>query len=139
MAFQLFNCNVFCWGHEYITLTNQTINNEYITPFNLSYFKKVNDHTICIPDFHLHGPLLFNDRFCITNAKTYLHYGDTFPYLLEISKKEPLHSETVLGNMMAGYGIRFAYIPFHFIRVRYHGVKEDRDVKEFSKIDPRRT
>uniref|UniRef100_A0A6C0KV37 Glycosyltransferase n=1 Tax=viral metagenome TaxID=1070528 RepID=A0A6C0KV37_9ZZZZ len=108
---------------------------EYITPFDLAYFKRVNDRTICIPDFHRYGPQLFNDRFCIANGKTYLQYGDTFPYLLEISKRESLHSETVLGNMMAKYGLRFAYIPFHFIRIRYNGVKEDRDVKEFSKID----
>jgi hypothetical protein len=108
---------------------------EYITPFDLSYFKKVNDHTICIPDFHRWGPCSFNDRFCIANANSYFKYGDTFPYLLEISKKESLHSETVLGNMMVGYGLRFAYIPFHFIRVRYNGVKEERDVQEFYKID----
>lgn len=108
---------------------------EYITPFDISYFKKVTDHVICIPDFHRYGPQSFNDRFCITNANTYFHYGDTFPYLLEISKKEPPHSETVLGNMMVNYGITFAYIPFHFIRVRYNGIKENRDVKEFSKID----
>ena len=108
---------------------------EYITPFDLSYFNKVNDHTICIPDFHLYGPRLFNDRFCITNEKTYFYYGDIFPYLLEISKKERLHSETILGNMMASYGLRFAYIPFHFIRIRYNGVKEQRDIQEFPKID----
>ena len=64
-----------------------------------------------------------------------MHYGDTFPHLLEISKKEPLHSETVLGNMLVKRGITFVYIPFHFIRIRYYGIKEDRDVKEFSKID----
>lgn len=108
---------------------------EYITPFDLSYFKKVTDHTICIPDFHHYGLHPFNDRFCIANPKTYIQYGNTFPYLLEISKKEPLHSETVLGNMLVNYGITFANIPFHFIRVRFNGIKENRDVKEFSKID----
>lgn len=123
-------------NYDYIIYLRPDV--EYITPFDMSYLKKVTDHSICIPDFHRYGPQSFNDRFCIANSKTYVQYGDTFPYMLEISKKEPLHSETVLGNMLVKQGITFVYIPFHFIRVRFNGVKEDRDVKQFSKIDPRR-
>lgn len=123
-------------NYDYIIYLRPDV--EYITPFDISYFKKVTDRTICIPDFHRYGPQSFNDRFCIANPKTYLQYGNIFPYLLEISKKESLHSETVLGNMMIKYGFAFVYIPFHFIRIRFNGIKEERDVKEFSKIDPRR-
>ena len=53
---------------------------------------------ISIPNFHTYKPSKphFNDRFAITNQETYKIYGKVFDELFEISKKNPLHSETVL-------------------------------------------
>lgn len=94
---------------------------QYITPFSLDFFQHINNKTICIPNFHLFGPHKFNDRFCITNMKTYKAYGELFYRLLEISKRQPLHAETVLGQRIHNHGIIVVRIPFYFSRVRCDG------------------
>ena len=93
----------------------------YTMPIDLLYLQKADDTSIVIPDFHLYGPHSFNDRFCITNYKTYRLYGDVFKYILDISKKEQLHSETVLGNLMNSYKLKIIRIPFKFKRIRCDG------------------
>jgi hypothetical protein len=93
----------------------------YLKPFDVNYFKLVNNNTICIPNFHLHGKYKINDRFCIANSKTYKMYGLIFPYLLNMSKKQSLHSETIIGEILYRYRLNIKRIPFIFSRVRSCG------------------
>lgn len=99
----------------------------YVQYLKLSYLESANDKTIVIPNFHLYGKYMFNDRFCITNYKTYKLYGDVFKYMLDISKKEILHSETVLGEIMNSYKLNFIRIPFNFKRIRSNGLCDPKD------------
>lgn len=93
----------------------------YLNRFDLKFLEKVNDNTICIPNFHNFGPYNFNDRFCICNHKNFLIYGDIFDKLLEISKISPLHSETVIGKIIHDNKINVIRIPFTFLRTRCNG------------------
>jgi hypothetical protein len=93
----------------------------YLTKFSMNYFSYINNNTICIPRFHSYGPYNFNDRFAITNMKTYKLYGDIFKHLLNMSKKQPLHSETIIGKIMFLFRIKIVRIPFLFLRVRVNG------------------
>jgi hypothetical protein len=97
----------------------------YINKFDINFFKDITDNNICIPNFHLFGKYKFNDRFCITNMKTYKLYGDIFKYLLDISKKQELHSETILGEIMHNYKLNIIYISFTFSRIRCNGKNID--------------
>jgi hypothetical protein len=99
----------------------------YIDNFCMNFFNIINDNTICIPNFHLYGPYNFNDRFCITNMKTYKLYGDIFKHLLDISKIRSLHSETILGLILVeNYKLNIEYIKFNFSRVRINGFINDK-------------
>jgi hypothetical protein len=99
----------------------------YIDKFNVKILNNVNDNTICIPNFHLIGKYNFNDRFCISNMKTYKFYGDIFKYLIHISKQQPLHSETILGQLLINYfKLSIIRIPFRFSRVRCNGYIHDK-------------
>lgn len=98
----------------------------YLNNLPIHFFKLINDNSICIPNFHLFGPIPFNDRFSITNMKTYKIYGYVFLLLLSFSKKEPLHSETILGKIMNHYKLNIIKIPFFFSRVRFNGYCEDK-------------
>ena len=101
----------------------------YHSEIKMDFLNHVNDNTICIPNFHLYGPYKFNDRFCITNMKTYKLYGCIFDKLLEISKTDPLHSETIMGKLMTeSYGLNVERIPFIFSRVRVDGKTCKKDV-----------
>lgn len=91
----------------------------YLNDFNINFFTKVNDNTICIPNFALYSN--FNDRFCITNMNTYKLYGYVFYRLFNYSKHFPLHSETFYYNLMTKYKIKMKKIKFMFHRVRANG------------------
>ena len=97
----------------------------YLTNFNISFFKLVNNNTICIPNFALYHN--FNDRFCITNMNTYQLYGNIFTKLFNYSKKHPLHSETFHYNIIKQHKtknkkkINIKLINFRFRRVRANG------------------
>ena len=91
----------------------------YKTPIPLNYLSYVNDNTICIPKYDLYGKYQFNDRFSITNMKTYKLYGETFIHLLYISHLEELHSETIIGKLMKSYNLNIVKIPFKFTIVRH--------------------
>ena len=97
----------------------------YLTIFNISFFKLVNNNTICIPNFALYHN--FNDRFCITNMNTYQLYGNIFTKLFNYSKKHPLHSETFHYNIIKQHKtknkkkINIKLINFRFRRVRANG------------------
>lgn len=99
----------------------------YLNKFDVNFLKSANDHTLCIPNFHLFGPYNFNDRFCIATMKTYKLYGDIFSHLLSISKKQPLHSETIIGELMSSYSLDIVRIPFKFARIRFGGAMCDSD------------
>ena len=99
----------------------------FLDDIQLRFLEKVDDRKICIPDFHAIGPFRFNDRFSITNAKTYKVYGQAFDLLFAISKKIPLHSETILGAIIHNNGIEIVHIPFLFLRIRFDGSIEKRD------------
>uniref|UniRef100_A0A6C0HSD7 Glycosyltransferase n=1 Tax=viral metagenome TaxID=1070528 RepID=A0A6C0HSD7_9ZZZZ len=105
----------------------------YTHKLNVQYLRDVDDTTICIPNFHLFGPHKFNDRFCITNMKTYKFYGNTFDKLLNISKQKSLHSERVLGELMNNYDLKIIRVPFIFLRVRCNGSCEDKDKELLTK------
>tara|TARA_Y100000389_G_C17423914_1_gene498399 strand:+ start:224 stop:1051 length:828 start_codon:yes stop_codon:yes gene_type:complete len=101
---------------------------EYLHKFNINnYLRDVNDNSIVIPDFSIHGiynlPVKYriNDRLCIANMKSYKIYGNAFTKLLELSKKYSLHSETMLGMILKDEKIKNVKKPIHFLRVRYHG------------------
>lgn len=95
----------------------------YLNPLKIEYLKKANSNTIVIPNFHLNGPYRFNDRFAITTSENYTKYGELFTSLLDISKKKPLHSETVMGEYMKELNV--VKVPFHFSRIRINGEKVD--------------
>ena len=102
---------------------------KYITKFDIRFLEFANDNTIVIPNFHLCGPFKFNDRFCVANPQTFHAYGDIFTHLKDISKREPLHSETVIGRLLTSKSIKFKYVHFPFRRVRHNNVVVDTDVK----------
>ena len=93
----------------------------YVDKFDINFFNSINDCTISIPNFHLFGVYNFNDRFCIANSTTYKIYGEVFDQLLQISKQQTLHSETVLGKIMSDNKLKINRIPFRFSRVRANG------------------
>jgi len=95
----------------------------YLDPLQEEFLKKANATTIVIPNFHLYGPYKFNDRFAITTPETYRKYGSLFTSLLQISKEQPLHSETVMGQYMKD--VTIARVPFRFARIRINGERVD--------------
>ena len=104
---------------------------EYLHPLEYAYFNKVVEKNISIPKFGTYKPTRphFNDRFAITNQETYKIYGKVFYELFEISKKEPLHSETVLSKYLTRNDVKYKYIRFFFKRIRIDGSVESRDKK----------
>lgn len=64
----------------------------YLDRLDVSKFDLIDDNTILIPSFGLTTKYKINDRFAITNKKTYKIYGKIFEELLELSNKYPLHS-----------------------------------------------
>ena len=99
----------------------------YFDKLSINLFSRVNDNSISIPNWHLYGPYKFNDRFCITNMKTYKIYGDVFKDLLDISKKSILHSETVLGNIIYKEKLNVNRTNFKFSRIRMNGLRNKLD------------
>lgn len=97
----------------------------YRNKLKLEYLDLVNSNTIVIPDFHLIKKI--NDRFAITNKKTYKIYGKIFLQLLHQSKKRPLHSETILGIILRNNKIHVKNVGFRFARVRCNGSIPKRD------------
>jgi hypothetical protein len=98
----------------------------YLDKLPIDFFNLVNDNSIIIPNFHLFGTIPFNDRFCISNMKTYKIYGHVFNSLLEISKKKPLHSETIIGERMHNHNLNVIKIKFNFARIRFNGFCVDK-------------
>lgn len=100
----------------------------YLDKLDIKYFKLVNDKSIVTPNYMRHGRHKINDRFAITNKKTYKMYGEIFTQLLDYSKKLPLHSETVLGNILIDknkINIKDNQVGFKFARVRFGGTIHD--------------
>ena len=95
----------------------------YLDPLKVEFLKKADSTTIVIPNFHLFGPYKFNDRFAITTSETYKKYGSLFTSLLQISKEQPLHSETIMGQYLKDLTI--VRKPFRFSRIRIDGEQVD--------------
>jgi hypothetical protein len=95
----------------------------YRNKLDLKYLDLVNYNTIVIPDFGLTETKVgnINDRFAITNKDTYKIYGQVFLQLLDLSKKRPLHSETILGLILFNNNIFIKNVDFRFARVRCDG------------------
>ena len=106
----------------------------YLYKIDIKNFNLVDDHSIVIPNFHYYGPHDINDRFAITNQKTYKIYGEVFTQLLEMSKKQCLHSETIIGKILVDYNrLNIHRIFFNFVRVRCKGNIEKMDIGMFIK------
>ena len=97
----------------------------YIDKFNVNYLNYVDNECLLMPNFHCYGTYSVNDRFAITNNITYKIYGKIFNKLLEISKKQQLHSETVLGLVLKQNKIKVVKVKQNFSRVRFNGKKID--------------
>jgi len=96
----------------------------YFQDFNKHFFQYIRENCIVMPNFHLYGKHKVNDRFAITNMNTYKIYGKIFTELLEKSKKQPLHSESILGQHLHNNKIQNIKIKFKFARVRFNGLVE---------------
>ena len=106
----------------------------YTQKFDINYFKLIkNNNTIIIPNFHLYGTYKINDRFAITNKKTFKIYGSVFKKLLDLSKKKSLHSETIIGIILKNNKINIKRINFLFCRIRFNGIICKRDEKFYKK------
>ena len=101
----------------------------YCNALNIVNFKKISNNNICIPNFHLYSK--FNDRFAITNIKTYEIYGKIFNHLYGYSKKNKLHSETTISRILKRNKITWTHIEFKFARVRMDGSIADLDKRFF--------
>ncbi len=101
----------------------------YRNKFDIKYLDLVNYNTIAIPNFCLMETKAgnVNDRFAITNKDTYKIYGQIFLQLLDLSKKMPLHSETILGLILFNNNIFIKHINFRFARIRCNGSIDSRD------------
>jgi len=97
----------------------------YLDKLPIDSFHLINNSSIIIPNFHLYGSIPFNDRFCISNINTYKIYGEVFNSLLDVSKKQPLHSETIIGERMNNHNLNIIRIKFNFSRVRFNGISVD--------------
>jgi len=93
----------------------------YIEKINIEYLKSVDDTSIITPNFHLFGKYKINDRFAITNRKTYKIYGNLFSHLFELSKSRMLHSETILGYILDTNKVKVKRVQFRFLRIRHDG------------------
>lgn len=99
----------------------------YPNKLNVNFFNLLNDNTIVIPNFHLYGNFKMNDRFAITNKKTYKVYGNIFLHLLKLSKNNRLHSETILGIILKNANINVQKVNFRFARMRRNGIIDWKD------------
>lgn len=97
----------------------------YLDKFVIAYFNKVDHNSILIPNFHCYGKYNINDRFAVTTMKTYKIYGNIFIYLLEMSKKQPLHSETIIGEILYRSNLNIIRTKLNFSRIRFNGKQHD--------------
>ena len=101
----------------------------YLHKLQSNFFKLVSDTSIVIPSFGSHGKYMINDRFAITNPKNYKIYGEVYTQLLEISKNQCLHSETILGIILKKKNsLSIQKVKFNFSRVRFDGRICDKDL-----------
>ena len=103
----------------------------YLDRLDVSKFNLINYNTILIPSF---GHQM-NDRFAITNNKTYKIYGKIFEELLELSNKYELHSQTILGMILEKNNIENIKIKFNFARIRSDGKVAKRDINDLKKYN----
>lgn len=95
----------------------------YLNKLDVSFIKNTDDNVICIPNFHLFGKYMMNDRFAICSYDVAVKYGTFFKKLKSYSQKRKLHSETLIGYYIKKYKFDVKYIDFYFNRVRADGIE----------------
>ena len=99
----------------------------YLDKLDVKYLDMINNTTNVTPDNECYGPYNMNDRFAITNSQNFKIYGDIFLHLLDISKEKPLHSETILGDILIGENkLNIRKVKFDFSRIRCNGIIQDK-------------
>lgn len=94
----------------------------YLDKLNIQFLNLSDNNSIVIPNTYCFGKYNINDRFAITNRKTYKIYGEVFTQLLEMSKTQSLHSETIIGIILIVYNkLKIHKVKFNFSRVRIDG------------------
>lgn len=102
---------------------------KYLTKFDINWLNITQESNIFhTPSFHKwRGGL--NDRFCLSNYKNSIIYGESFSLLLEYSKNINIHSETFLKNYMKTHNLLNVDVLFNFNRIRCNG-REENDCKK---------
>lgn len=116
--------------YDYILFTRPDCMYPY--KFNVEYLRKADNNNIVIPLPPPSGKPEFNDRFCITNMKTYTIYGNLFQDLFNISKERSLHAEQVLEKYLKKH-VSIKKIYFPFARIRCNGSVANLDKYCFNK------
>jgi hypothetical protein len=106
---------------------------KYLQPLKLEWFKKLNDKTGIVPNFHHFKGL--NDRFFMGNIKNGIKYGFGFDKLAGFAKRQKAHSERFNGFLLRKVNrLNIHRIPFFFQRIRINGEIAGND-RRFSKYD----
>lgn len=94
---------------------------QYVNDLNPEWFQKATQTQLCVPDFHCFS-FKFNDRFALATQENALKYSKLFSEMLDYSKHQPLHSETMnYWYVTTKLNLTVAYLPFYFNRVRANG------------------
>lgn len=99
----------------------------YIKPFDIKWLSLATHTSMVIPNFDLYGKYKINDRFAITTSANSGMYGKIFEHLLELSRTQELHSETIFGYILIQhFKLQIIRVSFHFARVRMDGKVHDK-------------
>ena len=101
-----------------------------LTPLSPIFLAAARDGAICISDHDRCSQHKMNDRFAICTWNNFQAYGDVFRFLYGMSKVTSLHSETILGSILQGYGFNVIPIPFYFYLFRAKDGARPRDVDD---------
>jgi len=119
--------------YDYVLYMRPDVNFEETIPLDI--FILVDDKTVILPEFqswyykngrHYLGEGI-NDRLAVCNPITAMIYGLRFDGMLEYSKKDSLHSETYLKNVLKKYKIEIikdARICFNRVRINNVELKD---------------
>tara|TARA_A100001015_G_scaffold321162_1_gene450511 strand:+ start:6773 stop:7510 length:738 start_codon:yes stop_codon:yes gene_type:complete len=106
---------------------------KYLNKFDINIINNINNNTLYLPNFA--AWFNFNDRACVCSYEKALIYGKLFNYMLEYSKKKPLHSEKFHHDILCKqFKINIKFIPFYFNRVRCDGKENINDHKDARKF-----
>lgn len=106
---------------------------EYLNNFNIEWLYNIKDNDIYVPEFHFNY-YRFNDRMCLTkNDNIFKIYCCIYDYMLDYSKNNYLHSESMIRNILQKNikNINIVPISFYFNRIRANGNKKQ-DIKKIN-------